>query len=149
MDPDDPSIVIMKPSGLDEPGILQRVGHYHLNYISLLVGLWYKTSHSSILVCGIVGILLIAGLPVVYIDGDDNLMMSGDPTYKLSKRRQTYMEMVKDTVIPVCIPSPCDIDIVAVLYTPRMERACPYLPKLAIQGSKEVEEGIHAVLGEE
>ena len=81
--------------------------------------------------CGIVGILLIAGLPVVYIDGDDNLMMSGDPIYKLSKRRHTYMEMVKDTVIPVCIPSPCDIDIVAVLYTPRMERACPYLPKLS------------------
>ena len=72
MDPDDPSIVIMKPSGLDEPGILQHVGHYHLHYISLLVGLWYKTSHSSILVCGIVGILLIAGLLVVYIDGDDN-----------------------------------------------------------------------------
>ena len=45
--------------------------------------------------------------------------------------------------------SPQIVDIVAVLYTPRMERVCPYLSKLAIQGSKEVEEGIHAVLGEE
>ena len=85
---------------------------------------------------------------MAYIDGDDNLMMSGDPIYKLSKRRHTYMEVVKDTVIPVCIPSPCDIDIVAVLYTPRMERACLYHSKLAIQGSKEVEEGIHAALGD-
>ncbi len=59
------------------------------------------------------------------------------------------MEMVEDTVIPVSIPSPCDIDIVAVLYTPRMERLCPHLPKLAIQGSEEIEEGIHAAIGEE